>query len=147
MEILLLFGKEEVPSRKPCWENARDIKKKSCIFNGTFSTSSTEVLHCAGCMMTGNWESNTAVGVIKSPSRKHTHKYTLCHHTWRDPCLSRELPNLSAPSEEPGLCLNLSGRKSGCPFASERHSHRTATPQTHSALWSALIHATVDPWK
>lgn len=27
MEILLLFGKEEVPSRKPCWENARDIKK------------------------------------------------------------------------------------------------------------------------
>ncbi len=67
---------------------------------------------CAGCMMTDNWESNTAVGVIKSPSRKHTQVHTLSH-TWRDPCLSREFPNLSAPSEE---ALISQGEDPGVPL-------------------------------
>lgn len=82
MEILLLFGEEKVPSWKPCWENARDIKKSHAFLMAPSAHLRQKFCDCAGCMMTGNWGSNTAVGVIKSPSRKHTHthKYTLCHH-------------------------------------------------------------------
>lgn len=85
MEILLLFGKEEVPSRKPCWETARDIKKSRAFLMAPSAHPRQKFCDCAGCMMTGNWESNTAVGVIKSPSRKHTHTqvHTLSPHLTR----------------------------------------------------------------
>ncbi len=135
MEILLLFGKEEVPTRKPCWENAQDIKKSHAFLMAPSAHPRQKF-----CIVLGAWWQ--AIGKVTQRlawsralhANTHTHKYTsvttldairvwagsflICLHTARSPASA-----LISQGENPGVPLPLKDTPTALPHLKHTDTH------------------------